>query len=99
MPGVVDRRRLRGQFWFGHPLAGPLQSLRLRLLVPTRVQSLPVRGARGPRCFGFPGERDALLGASRGDPAVLKAKDVMSECLVYWEMKKNVASFTEEKRD
>lgn len=47
LPGVVDRRRLRGQFWFGHPLAYPLQPLRLRLLVPTCLQSLSV--SRSPR--------------------------------------------------
>lgn len=42
VPGLVDRRRLWGQFWLGHPLAYSLQSLRLRLLVPTGVQSLSV---------------------------------------------------------
>lgn len=66
LPGLVDRRRLGSQLWPGLGLAAALLSLWLRVLVPARVQGLPVSRRRAVRLRGL-GERLVL----RGEPGRL----------------------------
>lgn len=48
LPGLVDRRRLGSQLRPGPALAAALLPVRLRVLVPARLQGLPVSAAAAP---------------------------------------------------